>query len=199
MIAAECRGCGSENIRKNGTAPAGCKKIHCRNCSFCSASDIETEEREACLKTAENLQTERLSQRGTARTLRMIRIKIRKKMNNPTASSGVSKSKLKTTSRPKGRGINPKWLNQSVIFFDFVIWGFRLQPSDPLISGQLSIFMVWNKICFKFNILIFNNNSPDSRQVSSGKEHPADPELFQSSTSFRPVLLRRDILFRKSP
>ncbi|MGE0083556.1 MAG: IS1 family transposase [Desulfococcaceae bacterium] len=40
MIAVKCPRCGSENIRKNGTAPAGRQKIHCRNCRFYSILDI---------------------------------------------------------------------------------------------------------------------------------------------------------------
>jgi len=80
MIAAECRHCGSENIRRNGRTSAGCQKIHCRNCNFYSASDIKTEEREFRLKTAGNLQMERVSQRGIARTLRMSRTAIRKNL-----------------------------------------------------------------------------------------------------------------------
>ena len=80
MIAAKCRRCGSENIRKNGTAPAGRQKIHCKKCNFYSILYIKTEEREFRLRTAENLQTERLSQRGIARTLRMSRTTIRKNL-----------------------------------------------------------------------------------------------------------------------
>ena len=80
MIGAKCRRCGSENIRKNGKTPAGRQKIHCKNCNFYSTSDIKTEEREFRLKTAENLQMERVSQRGTARSLRMSRTAIRKNL-----------------------------------------------------------------------------------------------------------------------
>ncbi|MEE4355733.1 MAG: hypothetical protein V2I97_04640 [Desulfococcaceae bacterium] len=78
MIAVKCRRCGSENIRKNGKTPAGRQKIHCKNCNFYSTSDIKTEEREFRLKTVENLQMERVSQRGIARSLRMSRTTIRK-------------------------------------------------------------------------------------------------------------------------
>lgn len=80
MIAAKCRRCGSENIRKNGKTPEGRQKIHCKKCNFYSTSDIKTAEREFRLKTAENLQAERLSQRAAARTLRMSRTAIRKNL-----------------------------------------------------------------------------------------------------------------------
>jgi len=80
MIAAKCRRCGSENIRKNGRTPAGRQKIRCKNCNFYSTMDIKTGEREFRLKTAGNLQTERVSQRGTARSLRMGRAAIRKNL-----------------------------------------------------------------------------------------------------------------------
>ncbi len=78
-------GYSSENIRKNGTAPAGRQKIHCRNCRFYSILDIKTGKRESRLKTAENLQTERLSQSGIARPIRMSLTAIRKnfKKNDP--------------------------------------------------------------------------------------------------------------------
>jgi len=78
MVTVKCRRCCSENIRKNGKTPAGRRKIHCRNCNFYSASDIKTEEREFRLKTAENLQMERVSQRGIACSIRMSRAAIRK-------------------------------------------------------------------------------------------------------------------------
>jgi len=80
MTAAECRRYGSENIRKNGGTPAGRQKIHCGNCRFCSMPDIKSAEREFRLKTAETLQTERLSQRAPARTIRMGRTAIRKNL-----------------------------------------------------------------------------------------------------------------------
>ena len=77
MTAAECR--GSENIRKNRRTPAGRQKIHCRNCRFYSTLDIKTGEPKFRLKTAGNLQTERLSQRWIVRPLRMSLTAIRKK------------------------------------------------------------------------------------------------------------------------
>ncbi len=80
MIAVKCRRCGSENIRKNGRTPAGRQQIHCKNCNFYSTLDLKTEEREFRLKTAENLQAERLSQRAAARTIRMSRAAIRKNL-----------------------------------------------------------------------------------------------------------------------
>ena len=80
MIAAKCRRCGSENIRKNGRTPSGRQKIHCKKCNFYSTLDIKSEEREFRLKTAENLQMERVSQRGIARPIRMSRTTIRKNL-----------------------------------------------------------------------------------------------------------------------
>jgi len=47
---------------------------------YYSTLDIKSEEREFRLKTAENLQTERVSQRGIARSLRMSRTAIRKNL-----------------------------------------------------------------------------------------------------------------------
>lgn len=80
MITAKCRRCGSENICKNGTTPTGRQKIHCKKCNFYSTLDIKSEEREFRLKTAGNLQMERVSQRGIARSLRMSRTAIRKNL-----------------------------------------------------------------------------------------------------------------------
>ena len=98
MIAMKCRRCGSENIRKNGTTPAGRQKIHCKICNFYSTLDIKTEERESRLKTAENLQMERLSQRGIARSLRMSRTTIRKNLKKSNSSDFRDSSCIKGTS-----------------------------------------------------------------------------------------------------
>ena len=87
MIAAKCRRCGSENIRRNGRTPAGRQKIHCKKCNFYSTLDIKSEEREFRLKTAENLQTERVSQRGMARPLRMSRAAVRKNLKKSDFSN----------------------------------------------------------------------------------------------------------------
>jgi len=97
MIAVKCRRCGSENIRKNGKTPAGRQKIHCRNCNFYSILYIKTEERESRLKTAENLQMERVSQRGIARSLRMSRAAIRKNLKKSDPSDLRNGSCLKRT------------------------------------------------------------------------------------------------------
>ncbi len=99
MIAAKCRRCGSENIRKNGRTPAGRQKIHCNNCNFYSTLDIKSEEREFRMKTAENLQMERLSQRGIARTLRMSRTAIRKNLKKSDSANFRNSSCFKAASR----------------------------------------------------------------------------------------------------
>jgi transposase-like protein len=99
MIAMKCRRCGSENIRKNGTTPAGRQKIHCKNCNFYSTSDIKTGERESRLKTAETLQMERISQRGIARSLRMSRTTIRKNLKKSHCSDFRDSSCIRKTPR----------------------------------------------------------------------------------------------------
>jgi transposase-like protein len=80
MIAITCRRCGSDNIRKNGLTKTGRQQIHCKNCNFYSTIDLKSSDRELRQQIADNLYSERLSQHAIARTLRMSRTTIRKKI-----------------------------------------------------------------------------------------------------------------------
>jgi transposase-like protein len=80
MIAMTCRRRGSDEIRKNGLTRKGHQRIHCGNCDFRSTIDLKTSERESRRRIAGKPYSERLSQHAIARTLRMSRTTIRKKL-----------------------------------------------------------------------------------------------------------------------
>lgn len=78
MIAHTCRRCGSAALRKNGRAPTGQQKFHCKDCNFYGTLDTKEHERSAHQAVACKLHTERLSQRAIARTTDISRMTIAK-------------------------------------------------------------------------------------------------------------------------
>jgi transposase-like protein len=76
MIAYTCPRCQSTNLRKNGRAASGQQKFHCKDCNRYGTLDRKDAERQLREQAAENLLSERLSQRAIARTLRMSRRKV---------------------------------------------------------------------------------------------------------------------------
>ncbi len=73
MIAQTCRRCRSTNLRKNGRTKRGRQKFHCKNCNSYGTLDTQAAYRAQRRELVVQLATERLSQRGIARTLKMSR------------------------------------------------------------------------------------------------------------------------------
>lgn len=76
MIAYTCPRCQSTHLRRNGRTKTGQQKFHCKDCNRYGTLDRKDAERALREQAAESLLTERLSQRGIARTLRMSRRKV---------------------------------------------------------------------------------------------------------------------------
>ena len=76
MIAYTCPRCQSTHLRRNGRTKTGQQKFHCKDCNLYGTLDRKDAERALREQAAENLLTERLSQRAIARTLRMSRRKV---------------------------------------------------------------------------------------------------------------------------
>jgi transposase-like protein len=90
VIARTCQRCSSTNLRKNGHTQTGQQKFHCKDCNAYGTLDTKHEQREQRRSLAQQLSTERLSQRAIARTLRMSRRTVAyalKKRANPTSSN----------------------------------------------------------------------------------------------------------------
>jgi transposase-like protein len=71
MIAHTCRRCGSSKLQRNGHTASGQQKFHCKDCDLYGTLERKDAERALRKHAAENLLSERLSQRAIARTLRM--------------------------------------------------------------------------------------------------------------------------------
>jgi transposase-like protein len=71
MIAHTCPSCGSSNLQRNGHTASGQQKFHCKDCNRYGTLERKDAERALRKQAAENLLSERLSQRAIARTLRM--------------------------------------------------------------------------------------------------------------------------------
>ena len=76
MIAYTCPRCQSANLRRNGRTASGQQKFHCKDCDMYGTLDRKDAQRRLREQAAENLLSERLSQRAIARTLRMSRRKV---------------------------------------------------------------------------------------------------------------------------
>ena len=69
MISIPCRKCGSINIQKNGRTKEGAQKYHCKACNFYGTLNTQKEKYQKKEKVIEKLLTERISQRGIARSV----------------------------------------------------------------------------------------------------------------------------------
>lgn len=76
MIAHTCPRCHSSNLQRNGRTASGQQKFHCKDCNMYGTLERKDTERRLREQAAENLLSERLSQRAIARTLRMSRRKV---------------------------------------------------------------------------------------------------------------------------
>ncbi len=68
MIAVRCPQCASPKLVKNGRTSRGQQKYHCKDCRRYGTLDTHHAERERQRQLVEQLHTERVSQRGIARS-----------------------------------------------------------------------------------------------------------------------------------
>ncbi len=69
MIASRCPHCGSPNLVKHGRTASGQQNYHCKNCRRYGTLDTRVAARHRQRQLVEQVQTERVSQRGIARSI----------------------------------------------------------------------------------------------------------------------------------
>lgn len=67
MIAVRCPKCASPKLIKNGRTSTGQQKYHCKDCRCYGTLDTHDAQREDQRRLVEQVQMERVSQRGIAR------------------------------------------------------------------------------------------------------------------------------------